>query len=90
MLDSIVFVPSDQTARPWLIICAEHCARHGYHMVAVVSDWDDAWHMLRDGEAQVLVIGQRDHLPPDRLPRIEFVTDVPPDVPPELRRPRRM
>lgn len=89
MLDAIIFVPPDPASRPWLVICAQYCVRCGYHVVAVVSDWEDVVRMLKDDGIDIVVVGRREHLPPDRTPRLEIITEQSPDDPPEDRRPSR-
>lgn len=89
MPDAIIFVPPDPAARPWLTICAAYCARRGYHVVAVVADWDDVLRLLSHDSIGVVVVGQREHLPPDRAQRLEIVTEQHEEEPVEMRRPRR-
>lgn len=91
LTDSIIYVPSRPSARPWLPKCAEHCARRGYRVLSVVSEWDDVQRMvLREG-VQIVVVGRRDHPPADRLPRIEFVEDADllMEFPEQYQRPQR-
>lgn len=90
MSDAIIFVPPGPEVRRWLRACAEHCARRGYAVVAVVSDWADVVQLLRDGDApRVVVVGRRDQLPANRPWRIEAVNEQSADDAPEHRRPRR-
>lgn len=91
MPDAILFVPSSDFRR-WLDLCGEYAARHGYTVIAVISDWDDVQSLAREHSA-VVIAGHRDHLPADRLPRIELVTEealLPDEAapPPTQRRPR--
>lgn len=74
MLKSIVFIP-DADSHRWMMACAQYCAVRHYEIVAVVHAWADAIRMIQDGRATVLVTGRPDHLPPDRMPRVEFVAD---------------
>lgn len=61
--------------------CADYCNRLGLHLAAVVVDdqdggrWPEAAQMLIDGRAQVLVVADRDELPPDRTPRVDVVAE---------------
>lgn len=61
--------------------CAEYCNRLGLILTAVVVDdlnggrWAEAAQMLIDGRAQVLVVADRDELPPDRTPRVDVVAE---------------
>lgn len=84
MLNAIIFVPPDSASRPWLVIDAQYSDRKDYRVVAVASDWGAVWRMLADGDAQVVVIGRREH-----APWLEVVTDQPSADPPDTRRPRR-
>lgn len=89
MLRSIVLLPADLTAQRWLMVCAEYCALRSYEVVAVVSTWRDAWKLVHQGRATVLVIGRRDHLPPGFEPRLEVVTEQTTPTAPGRRRPQR-
>lgn len=51
----------------------DHVTRHGYDLLATTSDWSEAWGLLRNGQAQVIVVARRAHLDPAREPRVEFV-----------------
>ncbi|HZM83749.1 MAG TPA: hypothetical protein VFC19_49150 [Candidatus Limnocylindrales bacterium] len=89
-MQAIIFVPPDPAARPWITICAAYCVRRGYHVVAIVTDWDDVLRMLKDDDGiDVVVIGLWEHLPADRHQRIEAVCEPQPEDPPERRRPTR-
>jgi hypothetical protein len=91
MPDSILFIPSGPGARRWREICAGYCARKKYRIVAIVSVWSDVVTMTRSGRAGVVVVGDRRHLPRDRVPRIEVVTEevVEPVLPAQRRLVRR-
>lgn len=90
LTDAIIFVPPDRAARPWLPICAAYCDRMGYHVVAVVSDWEDVVRMLRNDGVEVVVVGKREHLPTARPWRVEAVADHTQDtLPSTQRRPHR-
>jgi len=90
MLRCVLFIPSGSGSRQWLAICAAYCETNHYEIIAIAAIWDDAIAILAAGEASVAVVGRRDHLPPDRTPRIEVVTEQPTDDPqPMRRRPHR-
>lgn len=59
----------------WRERCFAHCVREGYSVKSVITGGVEAWdHVLaavRSGEADVVVIGRREHLPSDRTPRVE-------------------
>lgn len=77
-LRAVIWVP-DRTAEGmrWIRACSEHCQRAGYQVIAIVigDRWDDAMGMLGTGQADVIVLGRRDQLQPDRLPRVESLDD---------------
>lgn len=77
-LRAIIYVsPEDQ--QKWDAACVEYCSRRGYRVVARVVDgpgrWDEVVNMLKAGEAELVVVASSMHLPPDRMPRIESVTE---------------
>lgn len=81
-LRAIIYVPSEDSER-WQARCIEHCDRKGYAAVSLVIDatreqWRAVCLMLMAGEADVLVVGRRDHLAADRLPRIEYADEARP------------
>lgn len=90
-LNAVLFVPTGHGADRWLTVCAEYAARYRYEVAAVATDWDDAVKCVLSGEAQVLVVARRDHLPGMRTPRMEIVTEVQtaPAAQRPARRPRR-
>lgn len=95
MTDAIIFVPAGRAGRHWLTICGQYCASRGYTVAAVVSgrdaaDWDGMIQMVHDESIDVIVIGKRDHQPPDRRPRVEVVAEEPITETAAPRRPRRV
>ena len=84
--------------------CLERVEACGYAFAGIVRSWPDARQMLESGRAHVVVVASRSHLPRDRRPRIEAVTDpvlaaeprtdrcvAPAEVSaPRVRRPRRI
>ena len=87
----IIFVPAGRAGRHWLTICGQYCAAKGYTVAAVVSgDWDGMIQMVHDESIDVIVIGKRDHQPPNRRPRVEVVAEEPITETPAARRPRRV
>lgn len=90
-LDAVVFLPPGTPAAGlWTDACGEYVQRRGYRLAAVCSKWGDAMRMIFDGLADVVVVGRRDHLPKDRTPRVDVVVEEKQDVPPTLRRPKRL
>lgn len=89
---AILFIPVvGRSADYWIGVCHDYAERKGYKVVSIVRAWDDLVRMVRAGAAGVVVAGRREHLPRNRIPRIEFAID--PDQvaaqPPEQRRPVR-
>ena len=72
---AIVFVLSRYLLRD-AARCIDHCRINGYNMIGVVrDDWAEAWGYLRTGKVDVIVVADRQHLDPERSPRIEAVAD---------------
>lgn len=101
-LRAAIYVPTDLAERDlpvWRERCIQHCLTMGYDIETVVTGDARAWEQLHQelvsGAVQIVVVGRREHLPPQRLPRIEE-TGVDPTrhsfmLPPEgQRRPRRI
>jgi hypothetical protein len=84
-----LFVPHGADFARWRDTCAAHAHNRGYAIVAIATTWDAAQAMLTAGEAVVAVVGRRDHLPADRLPRLEVVNEQPASLDPRRRRPVR-
>lgn len=90
-LNAVLYVPTGHGADRWLLVCAEYAARYHYEVAAIASEWDSVVQLLLQGEAQVVVVARRDHLPAMRTPRMEIVTEVQtaPAAQRPARRPRR-
>lgn len=73
--------------------CADYCNRKGLTPTAVVVDdqdggrWSEVVKMVTDGVVQVVVVADRDELPPDRTPRIDVVSEQRRSLPDVARRP---
>jgi len=90
--NAVVFVPAgDPDYARWLMVCGDYCNSRGYEITAVVSDWADAMTLCTTAGVDIVVTARWDHLPPDRTPRLEIVTDqrVAANPPRHFRRPRR-
>jgi hypothetical protein len=83
---AVIFVPDtdphDYTR------CQEHCEHHGYRQVGLVREFAAGSDMLSHDQADVLVYARDEHLPPDRVPRIERAFDAEPSGTARQRRPR--
>ena len=88
LIAAIVFIPTGPSGSRWLTACTEYAVMRGYTIIAVVTVWADVLKVLRAGEATIVVVGQREHLPPEREPRLEVVTEekTQPVMPPKQRR----
>ena len=66
-----------------------HCRRRRYAVDSIVDVWEQAVVIVRADYAQVIVVGTRGDLHPDRVPRWEIADEWPGDVAVMERRPRR-
>jgi hypothetical protein len=90
-LRSVIYVPSGLELDRWLAVCAEAVDAHGWDLSAVVRCWEDVTQLIRGGLLDLVVTGSREHLPPDRLPRVVAVDELEtPAIPPGQRRPQRL
>lgn len=89
-LSAIVFIPPGTPASAqWRDTCGDYCQRKGYRLAGIVAQWDDVIQLITDGEADVVIVGRRDHLARDRSPRLEIVTEEGAELPTAQRRPQR-
>lgn len=76
---AIIYVPNDVDRDRWEAVCLKYCDRRGYEVVSLVVGGPERWvhitQMLQAYEAEVVVVASQDHLPPNRTPRIESVTE---------------
>ncbi len=92
-LQAVIYAPPGQLPL-WTTACVEHCASMGYAVFGLIvgdcdgTNWNDVIDLLARGVAQIAVVARREHLPPDRLPRLEVTAEAP-LVAPDRRRPRR-
>ncbi len=90
-LHAVILTPDGDEAqrRAWRRQCLRHCEARGYEVVGTASEWKDAAVMLLEGRAEVIVAAEREHFPPDRVPRVE-TAGQPPHMPgpPRQRRPK--
>jgi len=93
---AIIYVPSGPDSEMWEERCLRHVMEHRprpYRLVALVVDTDgrkfaDVLQMTNTGRADVVVVADLDHLPPDRRPRIEVASQAPWRAPVVRRRAR--
>ncbi|TCB97604.1 hypothetical protein E0H26_11850 [Micromonospora zingiberis] len=80
MQTALIYVTAENLDR-YTDRCAEYCNRLGLRLAAVVVDeldggrWPEVAQMLMDGTVQVVVVADRDELPPDRTPRVDVVAE---------------
>lgn len=97
----VIFVPRGEQFTTSLARCLQYAASTEWEPQGVIiGRWDDVVRMCHEGAVEIVIIDDRDHLPPDRIPRLvvvgeELVTQpVAPDPsgepPPRQRRPRRI
>ena len=72
-----------------LHLALAHCRRRRYAVDSIVDVWEQAVVIVRADYAQVIVVGTRGDLHPDRVPRWEIADEWPGDVAVMERRPRR-
>lgn len=87
-LAAVAYVPAGVDYEPWGGICARYASSRGYEMRHVARDWADVMALIDDEAVQIVVVGTRSHLPPDRVPRVEIVDEW--QEPRGSRRPRRL
>lgn len=90
---AIIFVPRAADSPRWWKLCVEHCHACGYHVVSVVTRWEDVQRVIELDHVEVVVAALREHFPPDRTPREEVAAEQQKEISrPEseaLKRPRR-
>lgn len=88
VLTAAIYLRDDVETQRWARVCMDWCEHHAYRVVSVVVDatqdgakWMSVVRMMADGVVQVCVVPRWDHMPPDRLPRVEVIAeDVARDV----------
>jgi hypothetical protein len=96
-LKAVIYLPTVDTGR-WERICLAWCEAKNYLVVGRIFETGDGTAhasmvaMLSSGEADIGVVGSLDHLPPDRVPRVEVAQQQHPVTgqPPAQRRARRV
>ncbi|GGS05117.1 hypothetical protein GCM10010169_57430 [Micromonospora fulviviridis] len=69
-----IWIPSHvDPIEPHLMVCLDHARRCRYNLLGIITTapWDEVRHLMIDGKVDVVVVAEREHLPPDRTPRIE-------------------
>lgn len=74
---AVIFVPAlDPAHVKWVLLCGEYCSKRGYLVIAIVGVWADTLILVLEKAADIVVTARRDHLPPDRLPRLDVVAEA--------------
>jgi hypothetical protein len=86
-----LYAPLADDGQRWVMAGVEWCDRLGYDLCSLVVDpdgsrWREVFQLLLTGDAEVIVVNRRDHIPLT-LPRIEIIAEdrrrvVPPAQPP--------
>lgn len=77
-IGAVIYIPSADL-KVAAVACLEYVAACGYQMAGiVVGRWNDAHALALNGTVDVVVVAERSHLPPDRVPRIEVVAEQDP------------
>lgn len=75
----VIFVPDDGASRAEAMNeCLEYAANEHPDWDAagiIIGRWSDAIAMTRKGLAEVILVAERAHLPPDRVPRVVSVEE---------------
>lgn len=92
---AVIAIPTGDDHDRWTRICHDYCTAAGYEITAIIylpDGWPGAMALLLGLDAEVVVVAARDHLPRDRIPRLEVVNEQSADrrQPPGQRRPRRI
>lgn len=77
---AVVWVADDPEWERYTRWCVHYCDRKDYVLVAVVEQrmggqYHDVEGMIMDGRVEVVVVPDRSHLPSERSPRVEVVTE---------------
>lgn len=87
----VIYIPRGDAAAQALADClayAEHEHPEWIPEGVIVGRWQAVVSMLAVGKADIVLIAQRSHLPPDRIPRVVSVEDELADpAPRDSRRP---
>lgn len=74
---AVIFIPAALHLVEHFNACRLHCEAHGYQIAGLVTTtWDDALTMIWARAAGVVVVARREHLPPDREPRVEVAAEA--------------
>lgn len=96
-LRAVIYVGSSDAQDVEKRRCVLHCDANGYQLTSIIIDtdgqrWRDAFAALGNGDADILIVCNRDDLNPNRVPRVESAGDRPANTAgvSHQRRPRRV
>ena len=75
MTRAVMICPFGPDRGLWLDECLEYCKVNDYEAASVAGAWADACAALASGEADIVVVARPEHLPADRQPRVEIVSE---------------
>jgi hypothetical protein len=89
---AVIYLPPGSEGDRWLNAAMEYAVgRRHYEVVSVARDWSAVLRSFQQGLAEVAVVVLKEHPPPDRPQRVEYVEEegpAPSSGPPDRRRPR--
>jgi len=73
----VIFIPADIDPAETVAVCMDYAkTQPGWQSEGVIiGRWTAVVAMLEAGHAQVVIIADRSHLPPDRIPRVVVVEE---------------
>lgn len=80
---AVIFVPVIPGADVFVLQCIAHVEARGYQLYAIARTWAQVNEVIHERLAQVVVMARREHMPPDRVPRFEFLGVEPGDSRPQ-------
>jgi len=87
----LIYIPRGDAAAQALADCLDYAEREHPDWISagvVVGRWQAVVSMLLEGEADLVLVAERTHLPPDRIPRVVAVAEeLTPPAPRDSRRP---
>lgn len=82
-LRAIIYVLAGARADEWQRRCLAHIAAEGYELAGVIIDntgggkWDEAHQLIWSRQAEIIVVAEESHIPPNRIPRHEVAAALP-------------
>lgn len=86
-MHSVIFIPTWADLVAAERACLELAGEHGVHPDTMTREWPEVARLVHTGQLDLLFVASRDHLPPERTPRIVAADDNLTPPPAERRRP---